>query len=247
MPPRAFPLRAPAFRGGRRGAAARLDQRAGAGPLPGRVGALRALRSRVARPRGVSPSAAVRILGARRLPGAHHDAAVVAARDAGLSRPPHRLVRLAAAQRQGPHAGQGDRRVHRPDGPRRLRRPAPVGQERLVVVEARPARLPLSVDDGGVDRALAPALQQALRFAGALPARRQRLRGRFRGNVPALARRAVVARDGRGDGAGPDRLHDVSALRPRRSARGAAGAGRARRGHRGCGRGLRRALVCADA
>ena len=42
-----------------------------------------------------------RVLGARRLPGAHLDAAVVAARDARLPRAAYRLVRLAAQATPG--------------------------------------------------------------------------------------------------------------------------------------------------
>src|SRR5262249_58120704 len=67
-----------------------LHQRAGAGALPDRVEPLRPVRSRAARPARLRAPVAVRVLGARGLPRADDDAAMVAARHARLSRPPHR-------------------------------------------------------------------------------------------------------------------------------------------------------------
>src|SRR5215472_1988136 len=84
------------LRGGRGRHPARLHQRAGPRALPDAVEPLRPLRSRMARPPGLSPPPALRVLGARRLPGAHHHAAVVAPRHVRLSASSHGLVGLAA-------------------------------------------------------------------------------------------------------------------------------------------------------
>src|SRR5215475_9262042 len=125
-----------------------LDQRARARALSHGLEPLRSLRSRAARPPRVSPSAAARVLGARRLPRADLDAAVVEARHARLSGPPHRLVGLAADEPQA--AGERRRRHPRqrpPEPPRPRGTPAAAWRWGLVELAAGPARPALPVDD----------------------------------------------------------------------------------------------------
>src|SRR5258706_7477001 len=76
-----------------------FDQRPRARALSHAVEPVRPLRPRAAGSTRLRSAAALRVLGARRVSRAHDDAAVVAARDARLSRPAYRLVGLAPAQR----------------------------------------------------------------------------------------------------------------------------------------------------
>src|SRR5262245_17719151 len=165
------------FRRGRRWHPARLDQRPRPRSLPDGMEPIRPVRSGVARPSGLPPPAALRVLGARRLPGSGRSPAVVAARDARLSEPPYRMVGLAAAQRKDAAHGAGSRPGQRADGQRRFRG-APPGRRRLVVVASGAARPPPSLDDGRAHDPLATALPEALRPAGARAARRPRRRAR---------------------------------------------------------------------
>src|SRR5690349_20780890 len=136
-----------AIRGGRRRPADGLDQRARARALPDRLEPLRPLRSRAAGSARLSRAAALRVLGARGLPGAGLLAAVVAAGDARLPLAAYRVVGLAAAQSEAAGGGQVSRGAERTDGERRLRGAPARGQGRLVELAAVPARAAPPMDD----------------------------------------------------------------------------------------------------
>src|SRR5215470_5333947 len=223
-------------RGGRGRSPARLHQRAGARPLPHAVEPLRPLRSRVARSPDLPPPAPLRVLGARGVPRARDHAAVVAPRHARLSYPPYRLVG-PSPERQGRGQGQVGHCCQWPDGARRVREPAPSGQERLVGMGTRAACAAPPVDDGGADHPLSAALPEALRSARASPAGRCGVPGASVGRLSPLAPRALVARHGRRHRAGPERLHDVPALWPCRPPCSAPRDARERRDHGDRGRG----------
>src|SRR6266545_3344364 len=223
------------LRRGRRRDPDGLDQRPRSRALPHGVEPLWTLRSRDPRPTRLRPPAPLRVLGTRRVPRADVDPGVVAPRDARLPGAPYRLVRLAAAERQGAGPGEGGCRRQRADEQRGLRGPSAGGRRRMVELEARPARPALPVDDGRAHHPIAASLPQALRLARARDAGRRRRRAGLARGVRAMAPGALAARDGRGDRGRPPELPHVPAVcaghaadRAARDARGGRGDG-----HRG--------------
>ena len=168
---RLTPRAARPVRRGRGGAPARLDQRARPRALPHALEPVRALRAGAARPPRLPAAAALRVLGARGLPGAG-----VASRRCGAGR----CWTTGSATPAGPPGSGGTAgrstssrtpsATNGPAGTADFEHRRPGGRARLVELEARPARAPLPLDDRGARRALAPALPEAVRPRRARPA-----------------------------------------------------------------------------